>query len=130
MRLIDITIPFLGSDITIKELANKHDLTPSRVGQIIKRDLTKVLKELNIEHDANYYTIKKDKELFLKYISDYNKCIETKKLKHFESEARKREIQENILISNTKGLDSYRMMLLIRRAKSFREKDGLETINK
>lgn len=46
MRLEQITLPYLKSDMTVKDFSNTVGLTPSRVSQIITRDLRNVYYKL------------------------------------------------------------------------------------
>ena len=78
MRLDDITIPYLKSDMTLYDFSNTVDLTPSRVSAIVKRDLCavyyKLFKQSDFELNRTPRSLQ-DKTRWLKRIDDYMEII-------------------------------------------------------
>lgn len=74
MQLEKITKPFLKSEMSIKNFAHKVELSPSRVSQIILRDLNhihnKLYKDNNFEL-RNVPKIKDDRKWWLLRIEEY-----------------------------------------------------------
>ena len=57
MRLEQITMPYLQSDMTVKNFSDTVGLTPTRISQIIIRDLNNV-----------YYKLFKDSDFYLRRV--------------------------------------------------------------
>lgn len=78
MRLEQITLPYLQSDMTVKDFSDKVGLTSSRVSQIIIRDLNNVYYKLYKDSDFNLMRVPRtsqDRQKWEKRINEYIEII-------------------------------------------------------
>ena len=78
MRLEQITLPYLRSDMTVKKFSDTVGLTPTRVSQIITRDLNKVYCKLFKESDFYLRRVPRaiqDRQKWEKRVNEYIEII-------------------------------------------------------
>lgn len=78
MRLQQITLPYLKSEMTVKDFSDTVGLTSERVSQIIKRDLNKVHYKLFKESDFDLRRVPttiQDKNKWEKRVNEYVEII-------------------------------------------------------
>lgn len=78
MRLELITLPYLQSDMTVKDFSNKVGLTSSRVSQIIIRDLNNVYYKLYKDSDFDLRRVPRtiqDRQKWEKRVKEYIEII-------------------------------------------------------
>lgn len=78
MRLEQITLPYLQSEMTVKEFSDTVQLTSERVSQIILRDLNNVYYKLFKESDFDLRRVPRtiqDKNKWEKRVKEYLEII-------------------------------------------------------
>lgn len=78
MRLEQITLPYLQSDMTVKDFSDKVELTSARVSQIIIRDLNNVYYKLYKDSDLNLMRVPRtiqDRQKWEKRVNEYIEII-------------------------------------------------------
>lgn len=75
MRLKQITIPYLKSNLKVKEFAKKVNLSPCHVSVLIRKDLEQVYQKLNNQTIEIKKTPRNqhNRNLWLKKINQLNK---------------------------------------------------------